>query len=73
MTEESKLVTRAAKIANVILSICELYHISLPEATDMFYSSSTATMIEDGIADLQCRSNKYLATLIWEEQNEKAN
>ncbi|MBD5219948.1 MAG: DUF3791 domain-containing protein [Muribaculaceae bacterium] len=60
-------------MANVILSICELYHISLPEATDMFYSSSTATMIEDGIADLQCRSNKYLATLIWEEQNEKAN
>ncbi len=27
-------------------------------------------MIEDGVADLQCRSDKYLATLVWEEYSE---
>jgi hypothetical protein len=29
--------------------------------------SETAGLIEDGVADLQCRSDKYLASLVWEE------
>ncbi len=67
MTEESKLAFRANKCANIIKSICELYGISLQEAADMYYQSDTSELIEEGVADLQCRSDKYLATLIWEE------
>ena len=28
-------------------------------------------LIEDGIADLHCRSDKYLATIIWDEYQER--
>ena len=73
MTEESKMVMRATKVANIILSLQELYNISLKEATNMYYNSTTANMVEDGVADLQCRSNKYLATLVWEEYEEGKN
>lgn len=62
---------RAAKTADIIMSLKELFDISLQKATDIFYTSVTADMIEEGIADLQCRSDKYLATLIWEEYQEK--
>jgi len=71
MTEESKLVFRGNKCAGIILSMCEIFGISLQEATDIYYKSDTATLIEDGVADLQCRSNKYLATLVWDEYKEK--
>lgn len=70
MTEESKLAMRATKCANIITSLCSLFGISLQQATDIFYNSETAGLIEDGIADLQCRSDKYLATLVWEEYQE---
>ena len=71
MSEGGKTAMRANKSANVIKAICELYGVSLQEATDAFYQSDTSVLIEDGVADLQCRSDKYLATLIWEEHNEK--
>lgn len=67
MTEESKLVLSASKVANIIMDLCELYNLSLQDATEIYYKSATADMIEEGVADLQCRSNKYLATLVWEE------
>lgn len=60
----------AGKCAAIILSICELFGVSMREATEIFYRSETAGLIEDGIADLQCRSDKYLASLIWEEYQE---
>lgn len=70
MTEESKLIFRGNKCAGVILSMCEMFGVPIPEATDIYYNSETAALIEDGVADLQCRSDKYLATLVWEEYNE---
>lgn len=45
-------------------------HISLDEATDIFYSSETVNMIEEGISDLHCRSDKYLAEEIIGEHQE---
>lgn len=30
----------------------------------------TATLIDEGVADLQCRSDKYLASEIWREHCE---
>lgn len=72
MTEESRLVLRGNKCANIILSLSELYGLSLQEATDIFYHSEFSGLIEDGVADLHCRSDKYLATLIWEEFQERS-
>lgn len=69
MISETDVVLRAAKIANIVKSIEELYKIPLRKAMDLYYSSVTAQMIEEGVADLHCRSDKYLATLVWEEAN----
>ncbi|MDE5976592.1 MAG: hypothetical protein K2M10_08255 [Muribaculaceae bacterium] len=71
MTKESIVVLRAEKVADIIISISELYAISLEEAADMYYGSQTADLIEEGVAELHCRSSKYLATLIWDEAHEK--
>lgn len=71
MTDESKQILRSAKCARIIMAISELYHVSLQEATDIYYQSETASLIEEGIADLHCRSDKYLATEIWTEYQEE--
>ncbi len=70
MTDESKLAFQAGKSANIIKSMCELYGLSLQEAADIYYQSDTSELIEEGVADLQCRSDKYLASVIWEEHQE---
>ncbi len=70
MSDDGKVVLQANKSTNVILAIHELYHVSLQEATDIYYRSDTSDFMERGVADLQCRSDKYLATVIWDEHNE---
>lgn len=70
MNEESNMIFRGEKCAGIIKSISELYNVSIQKATDIFYQSETSNMIEEGVADLHCRSNKYLASLIWDEYNE---
>ena len=72
MSEEGITILNATKSANIIKCISELYNIPVPEATDIFYQSDTSQFIEDKVADLHCRSDKYLATLIWEEHTEQA-
>jgi hypothetical protein len=47
-----------------------MFNVSLDKATDIFYSSETASMIEEGIADLHCRSDRYLAGEVWREYQE---
>ena len=69
MSEDSKLVIRSAKCARIILCISEMYGVSLEEATDIFYNSETSNMIEEEVADLHCRSDKYLAEVVWDEYN----
>lgn len=56
-----------AKYARIISEISQMYHIPLSKAMDMFYASDTMNLMEDGIADLHCRSDKYLAEAVWEE------
>lgn len=70
MSDEVKVVLRGDKCAAIISSMNELFGVSIPDATDIYYKSVTAQLIEEGIADLHCRSEKYLATLVWEEYNE---
>ncbi len=67
MTQESRTVLRGDKCADIIRCISEMYGVSLVQATDIFYNSETSELIEEGIADLHCRSARYLAQCVWDE------
>ncbi len=58
------------KMSRVIAAISELYDLPLEEAVGIFYNSETAQLISEGVADLHCRSSRYLAQIVWEEYNE---
>jgi aminoglycoside phosphotransferase family enzyme len=73
MSEESKLILRSVKTARIIENISEMFNVSLQDATDIYYNSETANLIEEGIADLHCRSEKYLAEEVWLEYQEKSS
>lgn len=49
------------KYARIIKLIADREHISREEAMDMLYTSPMFNLIEEGIADLHCRSDLYLA------------
>lgn len=70
MISEAEIVLRAEKNSNIINAICELYGLSPEKASDLFYRSDIEKMIEDKIADLHCRSDKYLASLVMDEFKE---
>ena len=59
-----------AKYARIINEISQMHNVSLEEAMDVFYNSPLLTLLEEGIADLHCRSDKYLAEEIWREREE---
>lgn len=70
MSEEGRQAMRSAQCARIIMCISEMFGVSLNDATDIYYNSDTANMIEDGVADLHCRSDKYLAEEVWREYKE---
>ena len=70
MSEESKQILRSSQCARIIVCISEMFSIPLDKATDIYYNSETANLIEEGVADLHCRSDKYLAGEIWREFQE---
>lgn len=72
MTEESKIVLRGDKSADIIESITDMYGVPLEQSTDIFYNSETSVLIEEGIADLHCRSARYLAQCVWDEYTESS-
>ena len=49
------------KCANVIKEYSELSGVPLREAFDLFYKSNLYTEIREGISDMHCRSDGYLA------------
>jgi len=72
MSEDSIQFFKSAQCARIILNISEMFGVSLDEATDIYYDSDSAGLIEDGVADLNCRSDKYLAEEVWREYREKS-
>lgn len=58
-----------AKFARIISEISEMYNVSLDDAMDMFYNSEMIQLMEEGVADLHCRSEKYLAEEVWREKH----
>ena len=71
MSEESVQIIRSAQCARIIAAISDMFGVSLVEATDIYYSSETSNLIEEGVSDLHCRSDKYLAEEVWNEYCEK--
>ena len=62
-----------AKFARIIAAIDLRLDVPIPDAMSIFYNSDTAKMIENGIADLHCRSDEYLAEEIIREYQESNN
>lgn len=54
-------ILRDMKYARIIELISKKQHITLDEAMHMLYSSPLFEIIDDGTADLICRSDIYLA------------
>ena len=70
MMDDSKHIIIQAKNARIIAILAEKFDGSLAKAMDVFYHSATAQMIQDGVADLHCRSDHYLAEEIYREYAE---
>ena len=70
MSDETRQILKSAQCARIIACISEMHNVSLQDAADIYYNSVTANMIEDGTADLYCRSDKYLAEEVWNEYKE---
>jgi hypothetical protein len=45
----------------VIIAFAKRAHISLRKSLDLFYKSELYTEISEGISDMHCRSDEYLA------------
>ena len=59
--DKSTRILRDMKYARIIELIAEKQQSPLEEAMDMLYSSRLFEIIDDGTADLICRSDIYLA------------
>lgn len=49
------------KYTRVIALFAEITGLTLAEALDFFYRSETAALIREGVSDLHCMSDPYLA------------
>ena len=58
------------KYANVIETFTKYKNISLKEAMDVFYKSQTYQDMRNGISDMHCRSDEYLAEELLLEQSD---
>lgn len=67
MIDETSTIFRGDLVAEIIEAISELYGVTLEKATDIYYQSDTSELIDEGIADLHCRSPRYLAQCVWDE------
>lgn len=59
--DKATRILRDMKYARIIALIAEKQQLPLEEAMDMLYASPLFEVIDDGTADLICRSDLYLA------------
>lgn len=59
------------KYARIIEAMAKMMNVDNVTAMDIFYNSDIMQMIDDGVADLHCRSDLYLAEEVILEYNEK--
>lgn len=70
MSDLGKQAVLQLKYARIISCIADEASVGLDEAMNMFYNSETMQLIQDGIADLHCRSDQYLAGEVIRELSE---
>ena len=58
------------KYARIVKFFAKESGMTLEDALSFFYKSTTYELISEGVADLHCRSDKYLAEEIWKEHQE---
>jgi len=61
MSDAGKQAVLQMKYARIIEEISRKSNVSLEEAMRIFYTSETMPLIQEGVADLHCRSDEYLA------------
>jgi len=54
---------------SVIETLATMGNISIREALDLFYKSEVYKEMRDGVSDMHCRSEKYLAEDLMQEFN----
>jgi len=60
------------RYAGIIQTFAELAGLSLSEALDFFYHSEEYRLIREGVSDLHCMSDMYLAEDLLEEYKQKS-
>lgn len=61
------------KCARIIKEFAEKYGRSYEEAMGLFYDSETSKLINEGVADIHCLSDLYLAEELAKEYNLDTN
>ncbi|MBQ9043019.1 MAG: DUF3791 domain-containing protein, partial [Eggerthellaceae bacterium] len=65
--DEGKQIILQMKYARIIEAMAHIAGISRESAMDVFYNSELMQLIQDGVADLHCRSDLYLAEEVLRE------
>ena len=68
--EASKTILQK-KYARVVELFARLSGMELEDALEFFYNSDTYMLMSEGIADMHCRSDEYLADELMQELAEK--
>lgn len=58
------------KYARIIQIFAQKAGLSYEQAMDIFYNSQTFCLLEEGVADIHCRSDFYIADELWQEYQE---
>lgn len=61
------------KYARIIKAFAEKAHISYEDAMGFFYDSQTFKLIKEGVADMHCRSDLYLADELMREYQQSSD
>ena len=59
------------KYSRVIELFAKVQHLSLDEALDFFYHSEVYLLMRDGVSDMHCMSDAYLAEDLKEEYEQR--
>lgn len=65
-------ILKQLKYARIIKAYAEQYGTTYQEAMDLLFHSVTLQLIEEGVADMHCRSDLYLVDELHLEMNKLA-
>jgi len=69
----ANLILLQMKYARVVVRFAQITDLALDKALDFFYHSELYQLVKDGVSDMHCMSDAYLAEDLKEEYMEKNN